>query len=667
MTSISKLLIANRGEIACRIMRTAQSLGIKVVAVYSQADRTAPHVKMADEAVLIGEAPVAESYLNGAAILAAAAQTKADAIHPGYGFLSENADFAQSVAKAGLIFVGAPANAILQMGNKAAAKRLMQAAKVACVPGYEGENQDDAILLKEAEAIGFPLMVKAAAGGGGRGMRLVQEGAALANALATARSEAQNAFGSGELILEKAIIEPRHVEIQIFADAHGNTIHLGERDCSVQRRHQKVIEESPCPVMTADLRASMGAAAVAAARAINYCGAGTVEFLLDKSGAFYFLEMNTRLQVEHPVTEMVTGLDLVALQLRVAEGAPLGIAQEDVKLHGAAMEVRLYAEDPHNQFLPCTGTLGAFHQFVGAGVRFDSGVESGQEISPFYDPMLAKLITHGDTRAIALRRMNEALRETALFGLTTNRDFLIACTENERFAAGDFSTAFIAQEFGDSMARVAISPPELAALAVRHFQFDRMAAAARALCVPTALYHFTAGKTLTTPYRLECEGAIHDISISTKSPDCYQVHIGETQIQVQPQTTKDMKQILTIDGAPLTTHAAMIGDTLYATLGGRSVSCINTLHRPRAKESGGDARLILAPMHGRVMDVAAVVGAAVAAGERLVVVEAMKMQHEITAQMAGKVAEVAVAANQQVAAGDLLVRLEITEEQENQK
>ncbi|MBE8191181.1 MAG: ATP-grasp domain-containing protein, partial [Alphaproteobacteria bacterium] len=405
--SFKKILIANRGEIACRVIRTAKALGIKSVAVYSEADASAPHVQQADEAVLIGASPVGQSYLKAEAILAAAKQTGADAIHPGYGFLSENAAFAKAVSDAGFIFIGPTPEAIDKMGNKAAAKRLMIAAGVPCVAGYQGADQTDAVFIKAAEAIGFPLMVKAAAGGGGRGMRLVKTAADLPAALETARSEAANAFGSGELILEQAIIEPRHVEVQVFADTHGNIIHLGERDCSVQRRHQKVIEESPCPIMTEDLRAKMGAAAVNAAKSIDYVGAGTIEFLLDKSGAFYFLEMNTRLQVEHPVTEMVTGLDLVAMQIRVAEGATLPLTQAQVQLQGSAIEVRLYAEDPAKGFLPCTGHIEYFTPHKGEGVRFDTGVESGQDISPFYDPMIAKLITYGDTRTTARLKMVE--------------------------------------------------------------------------------------------------------------------------------------------------------------------------------------------------------------------------------------------------------------------
>ena len=375
--SFQTILIANRGEIACRIMRTVREMGLRSVAVFSDADRNAPHVKLADQAVPIGPAPVGESYLVIEKIIEAAKSSGADAIHPGYGFLSENAEFATACADAGLIFIGPSPDAIALMGDKAVAKRRMIAAGVPCVPGYQGAEQDDATLIKESGKIGFPLMVKAAAGGGGRGMRLVNAASDLPAALADARSEARNAFGSDSLILERAIIRPRHVEIQVFGDTQGNIIHLGERDCSVQRRHQKVIEEAPCPVMTEALRTRMGDAAVLAARSVNYVGAGTVEFMLDDEDNFYFLEMNTRLQVEHPVTERVTGLDLVALQIRVAQGQPLGLSQDDIRLCGHAIEARLYAEDPANDFLPATGQIEYLSFPDMDGVRIDSGVESG--------------------------------------------------------------------------------------------------------------------------------------------------------------------------------------------------------------------------------------------------------------------------------------------------
>ena len=398
MIAFTKILIANRGEIACRVTRTAKALGYRTVAVFSDADAVALHVREADEAVRIGPPPAQESYLNIEALLAAAKLAGADAVHPGYGFLSENAAFAEACTKQGLVFIGPPAAAIDAMGNKARAKALMEAAGVPVVPGYRGADQSDETLIVEGRRIGFPLMVKAAAGGGGRGMRRVATAEELPQALARSRSEAASAFGSDELILERAIADAHHVEIQIFADRHGSVIHLGERDCSIQRRHQKVIEETPSPAVSTELREQMGEAAVAAARTIGYVGAGTVEFLLHRSQKFYFLEMNTRLQVEHPVTEAVSGLDLVAWQLRIAAGEKLPLKQDQVTFAGHAIEARLYAEDPQQNFLPQSGVLVDWRPASGGGVRIDHGLAPGQSVSPFYDPMLAKVIAHGATR-----------------------------------------------------------------------------------------------------------------------------------------------------------------------------------------------------------------------------------------------------------------------------
>ncbi len=441
--NFSKILVANRGEIAWRIMRTAKAMGYRTVAVHSDADRDAPHVSFADEAIRIGPPPIGESYLSIDRILEAAHTSGADAVHPGYGFLSENEAFATACEKAGLVFIGPPPAAIAAMGNKAAAKRRMIDAGVPCVPGYQGADQSDAHLERESRKIGLPVMVKAAAGGGGRGMRLVEQDGDLLDAIRMARTEAASAFGSGELILEKAVTDARHVEIQVFADNHGNVIHLGERDCSVQRRHQKVIEEAPSLAVNADLRARMGAAAVAAARTIGYRGAGTVEFLLGSDGAFYFLEMNTRLQVEHPVTEAITGLDLVEWQLRVARGEALPLEQDQVQLEGHAIEVRLYAEDAYADFLPQTGQIDVWRPASGPGVRTDHGMKDGLAISPFYDPMIAKVIAHGATREEARRRLIKALRDTVVLGPTTNRHFLIRLLEHPEFAAGKTTTAFL--------------------------------------------------------------------------------------------------------------------------------------------------------------------------------------------------------------------------------
>ena len=662
-TAIRKILIANRGEIACRVMRTARALGIRTVAVYSEADSHAPHVLQADEAVLIGPGPVGQSYLVAEKILDAAKQTGADAIHPGYGFLSENAGFADAVEKAGLIFIGPTARSIDLMGNKAAAKRRMIEANVPCVPGYEGEDQSDDVLVAEGKKIGFPIMVKAAAGGGGRGMRLVESEDGLAAAIATARSEAENAFGSGELILEKAIVKPRHVEVQIFADTHGNTIHLGERDCSVQRRHQKVIEEAPCPVMTPELRAAMGQAAVDAAASIDYRGAGTVEFLLDASGAFYFLEMNTRLQVEHPVTEEVTGLDLVALQIKVAEGDRLGLAQDDVTLSGHSIEVRLYAEDPAKGFLPSTGTIACFTQLQQDGVRYDTGIVGGQEISPFYDPMIAKLITTGPTREAARKLMIEALTRTALFGPRTNRDFLIACLQNRTFAAGDFSTAFIAEQFSaDDLANKEADETVLALLAVRHFMIDRDAANAKTLGVPQGLLNFGTNDTLRTAYRLGVGEQETNLTVHTKAANAYRTQIGAHMIDVTLRAHDGVVAVLESGGAQYVTQAYLDDTNLFATIDGHSFNATNLLMRNAASEEAGDGRRVTAPMHGRVIELFVGQGDNVAAGDRLAIIEAMKMQHEILATVDGTVVEVLVAAEAQIAADDLMIAIDTGEE-----
>ena len=440
---ITAILIANRGEIACRIIRTCRSLGIRAIAVYSEADVQARHVQLADEAVYIGSAPASDSYLSSDKIIAATQQVAADAIHPGFGFLAENADFAQACADAGLIFIGPTAAAMAAMGNKRAAKTLVEAVGVPTIPGYGGADQSNERLRQEVTRIGYPLMVKAAAGGGGKGMRLVSEAAQLDEALVSARREAVQAFGSDELILERAILQPRHIEFQVFGDAQGDVIHLGERECSIQRRHQKVIEETPSPALTDELRQKMGETAVSAAKAINYTNAGTVEFLLDEHGEFYFLEMNTRLQVEHPVTEMVTGIDLVAWQIAIAEGKPLPLTQEQVALRGHAIEARIYAENPANDFLPVTGDILLWQEPAGDGIRVESGLLAQDKVSIHYDPMLAKVVAWGEDRETAVRRLLYALQTTTLFGLITNIPFLQDILRQPAFQSGDLSTDFI--------------------------------------------------------------------------------------------------------------------------------------------------------------------------------------------------------------------------------
>src|SRR5262245_48954231 len=436
-----KVLVANRGEIALRVMRSARRLGLGVVAVYSDADRDSLHVRAADQAVRIGEARRAQSYLNIPAIVAAAKASGADAVHPGYGFLAENEDFAQACKDAGLVFIGPSPQAIEAMGNKAGAKEIMRKAGVPVVPGYQGADQGDEVMLAQARTIGFPVMIKAVAGGGGRGMRLVADAASFPDALRSARSEAKAAFGDPTVILERAIQNPRHIEIQVFGDSHGNAIHLGERDCSVQRRHQKLIEEAPSPAVTPELRAKMGDVAVAAVRALRYEGAGTLEFLLDASGEFYFMEMNTRLQVEHPVTEAITGLDLVELQLRVARGEPLPVKQQDIRFSGHAIEVRLCSEDASHDFMPQSGRMARWQ--VPDGIRVEDALESGSEIPPFYDSMIAKVISHGGSREEARGRLICGLEQLVAFGVTTNQAFLMSCLRHPGFARGEATTAFI--------------------------------------------------------------------------------------------------------------------------------------------------------------------------------------------------------------------------------
>ncbi|MDX1693833.1 MAG: acetyl-CoA carboxylase biotin carboxylase subunit, partial [Ketobacteraceae bacterium] len=470
MAEISKILIANRGEIAVRVIRTARNLGYDTVAVYSEADKNALHVKVADEAVCVGPAVVAESYLNIDSIIRAAKLTGADAIHPGYGFLSENAAFAQACADNDIIFIGPPVGAIELMGSKRQSKIAMEKADVPCIPGYQGDDQSLENLASKARAVGTPLMIKASAGGGGRGMRLVHDLDSVEAELKSARSEAQNAFGSGELILERAVLEPRHIEIQVFADQQGNVIYLGERDCSIQRRHQKVVEEAPSPAVDEPLRRKMGQAAVNAARACDYVGAGTVEFLLAPDGSFYFLEMNTRLQVEHPVTEMITGQDLVEWQINVARGQPLPLTQEQVRLTGHAIEVRLYAEDTARNYMPQTGTISDWRIPAIEGLRLDHGIQVGQQVSPYYDPMLAKVITWGKSRTDAIRKLRKALRELVVFGVTTNQYFLAEILGHKAFIQGEFSTAFLNKDFtGNPALAPSVLSPEAAAVAALLF------------------------------------------------------------------------------------------------------------------------------------------------------------------------------------------------------
>jgi geranyl-CoA carboxylase alpha subunit len=654
VSGFGKILIANRGEIACRVMRTAKALGYRSVAVFSDADADALHTHEADMAVRIGPAPPRDSYLNIDALLDAARRSGADTVHPGYGFLSENAAFAAACAAAGLVFIGPPPAAIAAMGNKARAKALMQAAGVPCVPGYQGEDQSDARMTAEATRIGFPLMVKAAAGGGGRGMRLVTAAPDLVNALARARSEATRAFGSDELILERAVTGARHIEFQIFADQHGNVIHLGERDCSIQRRHQKVIEEAPSRFVSTELRARMGEASVAAGLAIDYIGAGTVEFLLDPAGQFYFLEMNTRLQVEHAVTEAITGLDLVAWQLNVAAGAKLPLAQHQVVLSGQAIEARLYAEDPQNGFLPQSGTIIDWRPACGEGVRIDHGLQRRSTVSPFYDPMLAKVIAHGATREEARRRLIVALEDTVVFGVKTNRSLLMGMLRHPAFAAGEATTTFIEQYFptgGDAGRAEQPHPRVLALAAVLLFEARERAAGAS----PARRWSSTG--VAVWPLRLKLGDTQHAVGVTASGASDYLVALGSDRIEVTILHRADGAVRLRMSGVQQSARFAEQDNVLYLDFDGEVFEIRDaTLPTAALGRGSGSARL-LAPMNGVIVGVLAKPDDPVSKGQCVVVLEAMKMQHEIVAERDGIIAKVLVKPGDQVATRQLLAEL----------
>ena len=668
MNNFNSILIANRGEIACRVIRTAKKLGYRTVAVYSDADASAPHVQLADDAVRIGPGPVGESYLVPELILQAAASSGAESIHPGYGFLSENAAFAEAVESAGLVFIGPTREAIDVMGNKAESKRRMIEAGVPCVPGYEGHDQSDKTLLAEGLKIDLPLMVKAAAGGGGRGMRLVHDQADLANAIKLARAEAEGAFGSGELILEKAIIKPRHVEIQVFADTMGNTVHLGERDCSVQRRHQKVVEEAPCPVMTPELREKMGQSAIDAAKSVNYRGAGTVEFLLDDSGFFYFLEMNTRLQVEHPVTELITGLDLVALQISVAQGEPLGLSQADITLEGHAIEVRLYTEDPSQDFLPASGPVDLWVPAPGVGVRIDDGISSGQAISPFYDPMVAKIIGYGPTRETARLRLIGALKETVLFGTPNNKDFLIQCLEKQSFIDGAATTAFIAEEFSEADLAVApVSFSDSAVAATLDLWLENKAYFQHSLLVSCELKNWTMASAMVSRKQYQFDETTHDLSISpvNSSVDTYQVTdaTAEQSAVIQVLSIQANAAVVLLDGVKLVAQFMQRQrGQMYCSIGGRGAFFKDLIILDGALAEAVGGGRVIAPMHGLLLEVMVKPGDEVSKGQTLAVLEAMKMHYEIQAEIDGTVAEVAAVAGKQVAADDVLIDINENED-----
>ncbi|MEO1252780.1 MAG: acetyl-CoA carboxylase biotin carboxylase subunit [Pseudomonadota bacterium] len=656
MTPFESVLIANRGEIACRIIRTVKSMGMRAVVVFSDADADAVHVRLADDAVHIGPALAAESYLAIDKTIEAARAEGADAIHPGYGFLSENAKFAEACAEAGLVFIGPPAEAIRIMGDKALSKARMIKAGVPCIPGYNEEDQSDAALIAAGAEIGFPLMVKAAAGGGGRGMRLVHEQAELSAAIKLARDEAQSAFGSGHLILERALQGARHVEIQVLADCHGGVIHLGERDCSVQRRHQKIIEECPAPRFDEALRAKMGESAVKAARDVDYEGAGTVEFLLDADGAFYFLEMNTRLQVEHPVTELATGFDLVAEQIRIAKGAPLAIDQKDVAFAGHAIEARLYAEDAANNFMPSSGKIDVWSPPAHT-VRIDAGVGEGSSVSSYYDPMIAKLIAHGGTRDEARRRLIASLRELAVHGVVTNRAFLIATLEDENFAAGEATTAMLDDAFFEAFTARRVTGLEAASRAASMTLFlqERADAAIEARANPSGLVDWSSASPIGFPYVIEAEYGAREISVTATGKGAYRVHDDDGEVYaVRVLKFAPPRVILEVNGARISCDFHIGGEpgarsAISIFTDGVDFHFVNGARKAAgAAGAGATAGAVTAPMHGALVEVAASVGAEVSAGDRLGVLEAMKMQHPLKAGVAGVVSAVRFAPGDQV-------------------
>ena len=673
--SFTKVLVANRGEIAVRVIRSAQSLGYRTVAVFSEADANAPHVSIADEAICIGAAPVGESYLVAEKLIAAAKKTGADAIHPGYGFLSENSAFAKACVDADITFIGPRPDAIDLMGSKRHSKIAMIAAGVPCIPGYEGADQADDVLRNAAIEIGMPVMLKASAGGGGRGMRLVTDANDLDELIKSARSEALNAFGSGELIIEKAVMQPRHIEIQVFADSYGNTVYLGERDCSVQRRHQKVVEEAPSPFVNPEMRKAMGEAAVNAAKSCNYVGAGTVEFLADSEGNFYFLEMNTRLQVEHPVTELITGLDLVAMQLRVAAGDKLSISQEDVTLTGHAMEVRLYAEDPGANFIPQTGLLNLWQPASGDGIRIDSGIQQGQTVSPFYDPMLAKIIAYGENREEARRRLVLAVEDSKLLGIKDNRAFLASILRNDTFIQGEATTAFIGEDFSQD--------PSLQPLQA---QDTEVALAASILCALNSKVSTGTGwqnnRTGSRVIKLSCEDQTFELALTTVE-NTITVDFASTELastdadeaaQAKPsQTIKILEQsentlkYLHDDIVRSITYSQSkgVGDALgcdQVHLAARYGNLTFTdISLQSAKKNKGGSDQVLASMDGGIVDVMVKVGDVVQVGQTLAVLEAMKMEHPLKAGVAGTIAEVLVQAGDQVKGRQKLIQILATE------
>ncbi len=644
----SSVLIANRGEIACRVARTARRMGLRTIAVYSDVDAKAPHVRLCDEAYAIGSAPARDSYLVGDRLIDVAKRSGADCVHPGYGFLSENAGFAEACAHAGIVFVGPPPAAIRAMGLKDRAKALMQEAGVPVVPGYHGDQQDDAFLKRKAYEIGYPVLIKAVAGGGGKGMRLVERHAEFDAAIAAARREAASAFGDDRVLIEKYVSKPRHIEIQIFADKRGNAIHLYERDCSLQRRHQKVMEEAPAPGMTEDLRARIGAAAVAAAKAVGYVGAGTVEFIADgadglKRDGFWFLEMNTRLQVEHPVTEAITGFDLVEWQFRIAAGERLPVTnQSEIPLRGHAIEARVYAEDPGRDFLPSTGRLVALSFPNDAGLRIDNGVEQGSDISPFYDPLIAKVIAHDETREAALDRLAQALDRTIVAGPRTNLAFLSALCRSPDFRQGKFDTGYIAQHRDQLGLNEAGIDAAAAARGAAHLIAHASPVAAAEPDAPPSPWDVADGFQLSGP-------RVTTIPIVVNSePNAAKLDFSDGRCRV------------TVEGAEPDPSAMLIeaDDAVFVLRGGRQTQVALVDFESIDAEHGAGDGAVRAPMHGKLLSVLVSVGETVAKGHCLAIIEAMKMEHAILAPRDGVVTDIRAVAGSQIADGASIMAIE---------
>ena len=657
--TLKKILIANRGEIACRVMRSAKQMGLTTVAVYSDADKHAQHVKMADEAYHIGPAPSKDSYLVADKILQVAKNAGADCIHPGYGFLSENSEFAKACEANNIAFIGPLASSIEAMGSKTRAKEIMAAANVPLVPGYYGDNQDPAFLQSEAEKIGYPVLIKAAFGGGGKGMRVVEQANDFINALEGAQREAIAGFGNDLVLLERYVDQPRHVEVQVFADNHGNCVYLGDRDCSLQRRHQKVIEEAPAPGLSDELRKEMGEAAVRCALAINYRGAGTVEFLLC-GDEFFFMEMNTRLQVEHPVTEMVTGVDLVSWQINIAAGQTLPLTQSDIELQGHSFEARIYAEDPANDFIPCSGTIEALSTPLNSEfVRIDTGIAQGDEISPFYDPMIAKLIVHDDNREQALSRLRQALEQFHLAGFSTNIGFLHNLASHPTFAQGAPSTHFIAEQ-GDALVSVNSIALEKAHVIAAFAYLESLSAKNEAVQSPSPWQQLS-GFTLNAPQKINIP--FTDLPINAvKTKTGYVINHNEKPFEVMGELNQNQCSVF-INGEKFTAHVSLVDNSISVMLAALQIKlALNTKHYISSHES--DALPLAAPLNGTVVKHLVEVGSTLTKGDAVVIIEAMKMEYTLSAPHDGILQSYCFAEGELVTHGALLAIVEDTTAQE---